>query len=243
MADAGGRRHHAEVVERVLAPLEEGVALEVAGEVALGVEGEGALVAEGVDLDRVVDHEVDVDQRVDRRRVAADLLHRVAHRGQVDHGRDAGEVLHQHAGGLEGDLGAGLRRRVPAGDRLDVGGADRDAVLESQHVLEQDLDRVGQAGDVEALRQRVEPEDLVLAPSNLEGGTGRERVEGHRFILGNPWSRTGRPGRLFSAYLRSARRRSPPPTSGRLSRRRRGPRCRGWRGRSERGSAGGRAPP
>ena len=114
VADAGRRRHDAEVVEGLLAPLEERVALAVALEVALGVDGEGALVAEGVDLDRVVDHEVDVDQRVDRGRVAADLLHRVAHRGQVDDGRHAGEVLHQHPGGLEGDLDAGLGRRVPA---------------------------------------------------------------------------------------------------------------------------------
>ena len=70
-----------------LAPLEEGVALAVALELALGVDGEGALVAEGVDLDRVVDHQVDVDQRVDRLGIAADLRHRVAHRRQVDHGR------------------------------------------------------------------------------------------------------------------------------------------------------------
>ena len=37
------------------------------------------------------------------------------------------------------------------------------AVLEPQHVLEQDLERVGQPGDVELLLQRVEPVDLVLA--------------------------------------------------------------------------------
>ena len=151
MADPGRRRHDAEVVERLLAPLEERVALAVALELALGVDGEGARVAEGVDLDRVVDDQVDVDQRVDRLRVAADLGHRVAHRRQVDDRRHAGEVLHQHPRRLEGDLDARLGGRVPAGDRLDVVGADRDAVLEPQHVLEQDLDRVGQAGDVEAL--------------------------------------------------------------------------------------------
>ena len=166
VADAGRRRDDAEVVEGLLPPLEERVALAVALEVVLGVDREGALVAEGVDLDRVVDHQVDVDQRVDRRRVAADLLHRVAHRRQVDDGGDAGEVLHQDAGGLEGDLDAGLGGGVPGGDRLDVGGADRDAVLEPQHVLQQDLDRVGQAGDVEALLQRVEAEDLVLAAAH-----------------------------------------------------------------------------
>ncbi len=187
VADPGRRRDDAEVVEGLLAPFEERVALEVALEVVLGVDGEGALVAEGVDLDRVVDHQVDVDQRVDRRRVAADLLHRVAHRRQVDDGGDAGEVLHQHPGGLEGDLDAGLGGRVPAGDRLDVGGADRDAVLEPQHVLQQDLDRVGQAGDVEALLQRVEAEDLELAPAHLEGRTGAEGIAAHGFESKEEW--------------------------------------------------------
>src|SRR5690606_18197674 len=131
------------------------------------------------DLDRVVDHQVDVDQRVDLLRVAADLGHRVAHRRQIDDGGDAGEVLHQHPGGLEGDLGAGGRGGVPAGDRLDVGGADGDAVLEPQHVLQQHLDRVGQPGDVEAVLQRVEAEDLVLAPSDGEGRTGAEGIAAH----------------------------------------------------------------
>ena len=175
VADPGRRRHDAEVVEGLPAPLEERVALAVALELALGVDGEGALVAEGVDLDRVVDHQVDVDQRVDLLRVAADLGHRVAHRRQVDDRRHAGEVLHQHPGRLEGDLDARLGGGVPAGDRLDVGGADRDAVLEPQDVLQQDLDRVGQAGDVEALLQRVEPEDLVGAARPPRGSNGRRR--------------------------------------------------------------------
>ena len=179
MADPGRRRHDAEVVEGLPPPLEEGVALAVALELALGVGREGALVAEGVDLDRVVDDEVDVDQRVDLLRVAPDLGHRVAHRRQVDDRGDAGEVLHQDPGGLEGDLDAGLGVRVPAGDRLDVGGGDRGAVLEPQDVLEQDLDRVGQAGDVEAVGERVEAEDLVGATADVEGRTGAEGVAAH----------------------------------------------------------------
>ena len=53
--------------------------------------------AERVDLHRVVDDELDGLQRVDLLRVAAEPLHRVAHRGEVDHGGDAREVLQQHA--------------------------------------------------------------------------------------------------------------------------------------------------
>ena len=229
MADPRRRRDDAEVVERLTTPLEERVALAVAFELALGVEREGALVAKGVDLHRVVDHQIDVDQRVDLLRIATDLRHRVAHRRQVDHRRHAGEVLHQHPRRLVGDLGAGLGRRVPARDRLDVGGGRRAAVLQPQHVLQQHLDRVGQPRHVEALLQRVEPEDLVGAPRNLEGRTRAEGVEtAHNSILGNggrppdlsacrtdpsrPWRRLSGPARRWRSSRRCP---APPGRSGR----------------------------
>ena len=44
VADAGAGRHDAEVLERLLAPLEERVALAVALELELGVAGEGVAV-------------------------------------------------------------------------------------------------------------------------------------------------------------------------------------------------------
>src|SRR5207249_4759 len=66
MADAGRWRHHPEVVERGLAPAQEGVALAVSLVVALLVDPEGLLVPEGVDLHRVIDDQIDVDLRVDR---------------------------------------------------------------------------------------------------------------------------------------------------------------------------------
>ena len=176
MADPGRRRDDAEVVERLLAPAQEGVALAVALVVAVGVDVEGPGVAEGVDLDRVIDHQVDRHERVDLRRVGAELVDRVAHRREVDDRRHAGEVLHQHPGGLERDLVGRLGVRVPGGDRLDVRGGHRVAVLESQRVLEQDLERVRQARDVELLLQRVEPVDLVFASGDAQRGLGGEGV-------------------------------------------------------------------
>ena len=85
--DPGVRRHHREVLEGPLAPAQEQVALLVALELALGVEAEGVAGAEGVDLDRVVDHQLGRGERVDAGGVAAHLGHRVAHRGEVDDGR------------------------------------------------------------------------------------------------------------------------------------------------------------
>ena len=185
MADPGRRRHHPEVVEGLLAPAQERVALAVSLVVALLVDLERLLVAEGVHLDRVVDDQVDVDQRVDRRRVAAEVLHRVAHRGQVDHRGDAGEVLHQHPRRLERDLDRGLGLGVPGRDRLDVVGGDRLAVLEAQRVLQQDLQRVGQAGDVELLSGAASRRWISNSRAgDLEGRACIEAVRAHKLSLG-----------------------------------------------------------
>ena len=82
--DPGAGRHDLEVGERALAPAQERVALAVALELELDVAAERELRRELVDLHRVVDHELGRDQRVDPRRVAAEVGHRVAHRREVD---------------------------------------------------------------------------------------------------------------------------------------------------------------
>ena len=97
VADPGARRHDLEAGERLLAPAQEEVALMVALELELDVPAEGDAGGECVDLDRVVDHELGRDQRVDLRRVAAELGHRVSHRSEIDHGRHAGQVLEEDA--------------------------------------------------------------------------------------------------------------------------------------------------
>ena len=120
VADAGARRHHAEIVERLLRPLEEFVALPVLPVFLLDVLLDRVVGAEERHRDRVIADEVDGNQRIDFLRIAAQQLHGVAHGGEIDHRRHAGEVLHQHARGPEGDLafrGLGLE---PLRHRLDV---------------------------------------------------------------------------------------------------------------------------
>jgi hypothetical protein len=88
--------------------------------------------------------------------------------------RDAREVLHDDPGGREGDLRGRLRLRVPAGERLDVLATDADTVLVAQQVLQQHLEREGQAGDVVGRLERVQLEDLEGPPADLEVGSSVE---------------------------------------------------------------------
>ena len=118
---------------------------------------------EQVDLHGVVDHELGGDQRVDLRRVAAQVGDRVPHRGEVDDGGHAGEVLQQDARRRERDLVRRLGLRIPARDRLDVG-----LVAVAQDVLEQHAQRVRQPRDVVRGLQRVEPVDPVGAVPDLQ---------------------------------------------------------------------------
>ena len=139
--DAGIRGHDPEVVEGALAPAEEGIALLVPLELELDVPLDRQMRCELVDLDGMVDDELDRDERVDGARGAALVAHRVAHGGEVDDGGYAGEVLQQHARRVERDLLRRLGVCDPAGDCFDAFlGAG------SEHVLEQDPERVREPG-------------------------------------------------------------------------------------------------
>jgi hypothetical protein len=177
VADAGGRRHHPEPPERLLAPTQELVALEVALVLELGVAGERLGPAEHVDLHGVVDDEVGGDERVELGGVAAALGDRVAHGREVDDRGHAGEVLHQHPRGQERDLApvrvAAATRPAGQGGHVVVG--DAHAVVVAQQVLEQHLQRVRQPGNAEVVVQRAQAMDLVPFATGLERAAGVDR--------------------------------------------------------------------
>jgi hypothetical protein len=144
--DAGARGYDAEVGERLLAPAQELVALEIALELALDVELEGVGQAVGIDLDRVVDDEVDGLKRVDALWVAAERLQGFAHGCEVDDYGHAGEVLEEDPGRSEADLAVHARIWLPIGERFDVLDGYAATVLIAEEVLEQDTERERQAG-------------------------------------------------------------------------------------------------
>ncbi|MCW0415190.1 hypothetical protein NB689_000944 [Xanthomonas sacchari] len=178
--DAGVRRHHLEVVEGLLAPAQEAVAFLVALEFDLAVEVQRVGLAEHVHLHRMVDHQFRGDQRVDLLRASAELDHRIAHRRQVDHAGHAGEVLQHHARRHEGDLGVGFGLGIPLGHCLDVVLAHgHAAVFVAQQVFQQDLQRVGQAGDIEALGELGQAVVGVALAVDLERGAGGKGIAHH----------------------------------------------------------------
>ena len=182
VADPRPRRHHAEIVEGHLAPAQELIALAVALELLGHVLAEGIGAAEGVHLHRVVDDEVDGDQRIDALGVAAELDHRIAHRGEIDDGGHAGEVLHQHARRTKGDLALGAALLEPGGDRADVLNAHRGPVLPTQEVLEQHLEREGEPCQIAetGLCRGFEAEIVVALGADGKLPPGLERIlSGH----------------------------------------------------------------
>ena len=157
VTDPGARRHDPDVGEGLLRPAQHPVALTVAGVFDLHVAGEGVGGAEDVDRHRMVDHQIDRQQRIQP--ATTERGHGVTHRRQIDHRRHAREVLHQHPGRTERDLP--LCVIAPPSQRRHIVGPDERRPLVTKQVLQQDLQRVRQLGDAELVLQAIEPKDLV----------------------------------------------------------------------------------
>ena len=121
----------------------------------------------------MVDDEVGRHERVDSRRVAAEVGHRVAHHREVDDRRHAGEVLEDDPRRHERDLGLGRLPGPPGGEGLDVARVDQAAAGVAEQVLEQDPDRDRQGGLAGEARDRAQPVDVGQArrkrPAGAEG--------------------------------------------------------------------------
>ena len=97
----------------------------------------------------MVDHEVDRDERVDLVDIAAHPRHRRAHRGQVDHAGDAGEVLEDDTSRQIGQLD--VRRGlggIPVGEGRHVIRSRELRADVAEQVFEHDSDHEGEAVDI-----------------------------------------------------------------------------------------------
>ena len=175
--DAGVGRHGAEILERRLAPAQERVALLIALEFEQRVQLEGVVGAVVIDLHGVIDDQIDRDQRIGLLGIGAHFLERVAHGGEIDYAGHAGEILQDHAGRAEVDL-ARVGFGVPLGDVFDVGALDGGAVFEAQQVFEENLDRVGNAREIDAgFFEGGEAENLIAAAADLKLARGAKGVQ------------------------------------------------------------------
>ena len=101
-----------------------------------------------IDLHGVIDDEIHRHERLDDFRIAAESLHRAAHRGEIDHQRHAGEILENDPRDDERNFLVRRRLRVPVRERLDIFAADLFAVAISQHRFEHDPDADRQPRDL-----------------------------------------------------------------------------------------------
>src|SRR5262249_18578855 len=179
MANAGARRHHAEVVEGAGAPAQELVAFLVALIFDLDVPGKSIGRAKEINLHRVVDDQVDGHQGIDLGGIAAECLHGIAHGGEIDNGGNAGEVLHQHARRSIGDLHVRALALQPVEYRANILRPDGTTIFVPQQVLDQHLEGERQS------RKPVEPillgvgkrKVLVRLGADLEGLAALEAVK------------------------------------------------------------------
>ena len=140
------------------------------------------------------------EQRVDPLGVAPERLDSLAHRGEVDDAGHAGEVLHDHAGGRELDLGVGLGRGIPRAERLDLRLRDVRAVFGAEQVLEQHLQA---ERELLVAGHGVDAEDLVVGAADRQGALGTEAVNrGHVCLLRR--RRSGRAARHSPSSRRRA---------------------------------------
>ncbi len=109
----------------------------VARHLQLDVLFKRAVVAEVIHGDGVVDNQIDRRERIDLRYVAAEALHRFAHRCQIHDCRHAGKILHQHARRTVGNLSIGMGILLPANQRLNILFRHGIAILPAQKILQQ----------------------------------------------------------------------------------------------------------
>jgi hypothetical protein len=191
--DSGSRRDHSELVKGALAPAQELVALPVSLILQVDIALEGVRTAGHVRDHRVVDDQFCRRQRIHHLRVAAQGRDCLAHRGQIDHAGHPGEILHDHPSRGELDLCGRCGLGVPAGERFDVLGRDMrtsSVRFESQQVLQQHLQAVGQSAPLRAepLVQLGQPEHLVAGIPDGQRAAGAEAVGagccvGHGLLL------------------------------------------------------------
>ena len=128
-----------------------------------------------VDLDRVIDDQIDGDQRLDQLGIFAHALRDAAHRGEIAQQRHAGKVL-KHDPGDDKRYFVGARRgRRPAAKFANVLLGDFLAVAVAQHRFQHDAYRHRKARYLPESRLLQRRQRIVLAG---DAGRGAKLLQG-----------------------------------------------------------------
>ena len=172
-------RHDPEVVKGFLAPLQELIALPVPCELALCVDSQRHTAVESVNLNRVIDDQVAGHLRVhleSRCRIARHPDDRRPHGGQVDEGRDTGEILQNDPARGERDLRFLGLRCVVLRQCLNVAVGHDPAVVAPQNRFEQNLDGIRKTVYIAHGSKRIETINGTASESGVEACSGLEGI-------------------------------------------------------------------
>ena len=128
----------------------------------------------------MVDDEIDGNERIDFLRVATERHHGITHGGKIDHGGNAGKILHENAGGTIGDFRFGQALIIkPFGNGQNVLLGDGLAVLETKQVLQKNLHGIRQLGNaLETVCLSLGKAEInIVLTVNGKDGTTLETVE------------------------------------------------------------------
>ena len=174
--DARIRWHDPEILKCRLAPAQERIAFLIALKLYLVIEIQCIGSPVIIDLYGMVDDQFGGGQRVDLVGGAAQLDDGISHGGEVNHRRNASEVLQDDAARRKRNLRAGIGFRVPVGQSEDVV-ARNDSGDEPWYVVDKDLENnvlVVVQGESDLLLSRsllaADPSWIGAPPAELADG-------------------------------------------------------------------------
>ena len=136
VADTGARWDDAEATERLLAPLEKHITFVVTLHLQTHVLFKRIIIAKMVHGHRVVNNQVNRGERVHFCGIAPQAFYRFTHCRQINHRRNAGEILHQHPGRTIGDLPVGVGVLQPSGQGVNILSRNGEVILPAQEVFQ-----------------------------------------------------------------------------------------------------------
>ncbi len=143
MHDTVAGRHDAQVLKLHHRPFHHAVAFLIPLELGREIPRGRARRTGKIDTHGVIDHEIGENDGIDPAWNEITRHHLIAHGGEVDEQRQAGGIRHQHAHRVERQLPPDGRGIGPTGKRLNIRAGDRDAILVTEKVFQQNLQRNG----------------------------------------------------------------------------------------------------